>query len=415
MYTDTWEEYVHPDKAVHGFCDFKDQAWSYALAYVPRDALIEVRENAGDLYPHGLESTITGLSESTKSSASNPGSMSLYGQPINLTPNSPVIGASYSIPKTLIAIAQLVYAVATLYQSGGNQIDTFGYAAFGLTVIPYALMSLVNLIGGLATPEYHALHLVASDVMDEAIRRGACFDGVIGRLVPETEPALTTAEVLSVNACEGSHNSLIDGDKEKNSITISYCDKDGRHIFPASIVDYSSPALPTLKRRKYVNKRIKSTSQDLSPSIFVPSCSKFRRFSDHDYAINVNRTQMTCQGAFSFTGTAPSISHRSAACLANILLVLAIIGAMTHFRIGSATSSQSSWMLNWYVPGGIYGGFSIEDTIRSRPWPEPDWREPVKRDNLVMILPWVLYGVPAIGVFVVVVQMLFQYGICTSV
>ena len=211
------------------------------LAHVPRDALIEVREDPGDLDPRCLESAAKGLSQFTES-ASIRGSMSLYGRPIKQTPSSPVIGASYSIPKAVIAIAQLIYAVVTLYQSCGNQIDTFGYSAFGLTVIPYALMSLVNLIGNLVTPEYHALHLVASDVMYEAIRRGACFDGVVGRLVPDTEDAPATAKVLSANAHEGSRDSLTDGDEEKNGITISYCDTDRRDIFPASIVDYSSPS-----------------------------------------------------------------------------------------------------------------------------------------------------------------------------
>jgi hypothetical protein len=414
MYTDTWEEYVHPGKAIQGFCDFKDQAWSYALAHVPRDALVEVREDPGDLNPHCLESAATGLSRFSKPAVSSRGSMSLYGRPVKQLPRSPVIGASYSIPKAAIGGAQLVYAVVTLYQSRGNQIDTFGYSAFGLTVIPYALMSLVNLIGSLVTPDYHALHLVASDVMEEAIRRGACFDGVVGRLVPDTEATLATAEVLSGNAHEGSCDSLVDGDEEKNGFKISYCDRDGCHIFPASVADYSSPPLATLKRREYVKKRIQSTSRDLSPSIFVPSCSKFRRTNDHDYTIDVNRTQMTCQGTFSFTRTAPSTAYRSAACLANALVVLAIIGAMTKFENGSATEAQQNWIMHWYIFGTIYSGFSLQDLIRSRAWSEPDWGKSVNRDSWIMILPCLFYGVPAIGGFVVVVQMLLAYGTCTS-
>lgn len=414
MYTDTWEEYVHPSKAIHGFCDFKDQAWSYALAHVPRDALIEVREESGDLDPSRLESAATVLSQFTKSEVSTRSSMSLECGPLKETPSPPIIGASYSVPKAVIAIAQLVYAIVTLYQSRGNQINTFGYSAFGLTVIPYALMSLVNLIGSLVTPDYPALYLVASDVMDEAIRRGACFDGVVGRLVPDTEAALATAQVLSVNAHEGDQDSVTDRGEEKNGLKICYFDKDGCDTFPASIVDYSLPPLPPSRRREYMNKRIESASKDLSPSIFVPSCSKFRRLDDHNYDIEVNRTQMTRQGAFSFTNTTPSTLYRSVACITNALVVLAIIGAMSKFENGSATNAQANWIMHWYIFGTIYSGFSLQDLIRSRAWPEPDWGISVKRDSWIMIIPCFIYGVPAIGGFVVVIQMLLEYGTCTS-
>jgi hypothetical protein len=415
MYTDTYEEYVHPSKVIHGYCDFKDQAWSYTLAHAPRDAVIEVREDIGNLNPSDLESAPTELSQFTGLGISVPGSMSRYEQPFRQTPNSPVIGASYSIPKTIFAIAQLTYATSTLYQTRKNQIDTFGYSAFGLTVIPYALMSLINLLGNILTPDYHALYLVASDVMDEAMRRGARFDGVVGRLAPDTDSVSATAEVLPLNTHKLNGEILPTGDKEKDSIVISCGNKEGRISFPASIVDYSSPPLPNSTRRKYQKKKVESISKDPSPSIFVPSCSKFRRMGYYNYNFNVYRTQMTYQGAFSFTPIIPSTGYRSAACLANAIVVLAIIGAMTKFEAGSATTAQENWTLHWYIFGAIYGGFSLEDLIRSRPWPELDWGEPVKRDSWVMILPWFLYGVPAIGGFVVVVQMMIQYGICTSV
>jgi hypothetical protein len=414
MYTDTCEEYVHPGKLIHGFCDFKDQAWSYALAHVPRDAVIQVREDTGDLNPRCLESAATGLSQSTELTVSMLGSTSPYRRPIQQTPR-PAIGASYSIPKAVFAISQLTYAILTLYQTRRNQIDTFGFSAFGLTVFPYALMSLVNLIGNIATPDYHALYLVASDVMDEAIRRGARFDGVVGRLVPDTDVVSATAEVLSPNTHNGIGDGLSTRDEEKDGLTLSYCNNGRRIRFPASIVDYSSPSLPNYKRQKYMKEKIESTSKDLSPCIFVPSCSKFCRLSHHDHTVDVNRTQMTYQGAFSFTTIAQSTWYRSTACLFSAIIVLAVVGVMTKFKTGSAaTNSQENWIMNWYVLGAIYGGFSVEDGIRSRPWPEPDWEEPVKRDSWVMIIPCFLYGVPAIGGFVSVVQMLLQYGICTT-
>jgi hypothetical protein len=88
-------------------------------------------------------------------------------------PAANAVSASYSFPKTFIAVVQLLYAAFTLGRASGGQITEYGYAAFGLTVTPYPLMSLVNLAGGLVTPSYPALYLISSSVMEEAKIRGS--------------------------------------------------------------------------------------------------------------------------------------------------------------------------------------------------------------------------------------------------
>jgi len=95
------------------------------------------------------------------------------------------VSSSYNLPKAVIAMFQTVYAALTLYSSRGNQIQVFGYAAFGLTVTPYIVMSIINLFAQIATPDYEALFLIKSDIMTEAERRGGVFDGAIGELVHE--------------------------------------------------------------------------------------------------------------------------------------------------------------------------------------------------------------------------------------
>lgn len=47
---------------------------------------------------------------------------------------------------TAISIVQLVSSVITLYTRRGAQIERYGYAAYGLSVTPYALMTAVSLI-----------------------------------------------------------------------------------------------------------------------------------------------------------------------------------------------------------------------------------------------------------------------------
>lgn len=57
-------------------------------------------------------------------------------------------------------IAQILYGTFQLYQSSGPQIHKAGYAAYQLTVIPYILMSLINLLASLCEPEFPAIFLV---------------------------------------------------------------------------------------------------------------------------------------------------------------------------------------------------------------------------------------------------------------
>lgn len=93
------------------------------------------------------------------------------------------IAASQASVKVILSLTQLGFACATLYRAVGSQLQHYGYAAFSLTVLPYAIMSFINLIGNLVTPNYSAIYMIRSEVMDEATARGGKFDGVIG-IVP---------------------------------------------------------------------------------------------------------------------------------------------------------------------------------------------------------------------------------------
>jgi hypothetical protein len=94
------------------------------------------------------------------------------------------ISSNYSVSKAGVAIAQTVNAGFTLYKSKGDQLTHYGYAAFGLTVIPYIIMSVLNLLAQAVTPDFPTFYLVHSEELEEARRRGGVFDGVVGSLVP---------------------------------------------------------------------------------------------------------------------------------------------------------------------------------------------------------------------------------------
>jgi hypothetical protein len=102
------------------------------------------------------------------------------------------IASVYSFSKGIMAIFQTVYASMTLYQTRGSQISHYGYAAYGLTVVPYLLMSVINLLGTLLTPDYPTMYLVRSEVMVEAVRpEGAKFEGVVGKLIENDQEHIT--------------------------------------------------------------------------------------------------------------------------------------------------------------------------------------------------------------------------------
>ena len=86
------------------------------------------------------------------------------------------VSESYSVTQAFIGIVQALWATLTIYQAQGDQIQVYGYAAFGLTVVPYAFMSVVNAVANLLTPQYATIFVIRTPAMTEAEQRGkACF------------------------------------------------------------------------------------------------------------------------------------------------------------------------------------------------------------------------------------------------
>jgi len=108
---------------------------------------------------------------------------------------------NHNLIKWIASIIQLGYSCVTLYRVRGDQLELYGYAAFGLTVIPYAVMSIVNLIANIVTPDYPFLYMVRSDVMKELENKGYCFDGTVGTIEPDTDET-SSAGWTHPNSCD---------------------------------------------------------------------------------------------------------------------------------------------------------------------------------------------------------------------
>jgi len=111
------------------------------------------------------------------------------------------ISSSQSHLGSVIAICQLLFSCLTLYHTRGNQIQLYGYAAFGFTVVPYAVMSFVNLVANLLTPHYPTMYMVRTPLMAEAEEAGGRFEGVIATVDSDRDDRFQPIRRYFILAC----------------------------------------------------------------------------------------------------------------------------------------------------------------------------------------------------------------------
>jgi hypothetical protein len=102
-----------------------------------------------------------------------------------------ILAASPNISRLLISLVQTIWALTTLYRTRSDQIEQFGYAAFGLTVSQYGFMSIVNILGNLLRPEYPSLFMIRTPVMNEAEKAGCYFEGELNITIGKNESPWT--------------------------------------------------------------------------------------------------------------------------------------------------------------------------------------------------------------------------------
>lgn len=291
-----------------------------------------------------------------------------------MTPIAPRYGGnvklskSHNILKCMASIVQVIYACFTLYRTRYDQIDRYGYAAYGLTVIPYAIMSLLNLAANIVTLDYPCLYMVRSEVMDEAERRGAKFEGTVGVIEPGPE-----------------------SDEHPTFHFETDAEVDGTNVS----VHFTDPSSPGEDDVRFVRR------DEEDPRIFVP---RQGRYGSGEKCTWIYIREML---------------GRSLKIVALIALHL-IINGLTKFDDGDSTAIQRGWTMAWLLFGQAYSlvGIFIENPMYIflgssydlRKDPEEDW----KLKQVVGYISFrILYGAPAVGGMVTVMQMMKQYGSCT--
>ena len=161
--------------------------------------------------------------------------------------STPKLSSSFNLVKGMVALLQLIYASSTLYRTSGGQVKQYGFAAPGLTVLPYAVMSALNLVANLLTPQYPTMYLVRSEVMEEAERRtGLSFHYVVGKIVDKS----------------GTDNVVKKGWSE---IAGSFKDDDKQLYVPSSEEEDEKIAI----------------CDDSDQTIYIPACPRFPRTDDN--------------------------------------------------------------------------------------------------------------------------------------
>lgn len=278
--------------------------------------------------------------------------------------------SSRPIAQSIGAIIQLICGSITLYKTRGDQVDRYGYAAFGFTVTPYLIMSLLNLIALTVTPYYSYLYLASSDIMDEAFGRGGKFECTIGRIEDIQDGTSSTEEIFS-------------GNFEVN----------GEFVLCHRPSTESS----------------EDTVSSLGQVVLQVEFSKGRKNEIVEYAdeLIIPTRPRTSQHPASLTVISCFFARLGAILISSLALV--IIGALSGFKPGQSSAMQRSWTMAWIVSGIVFGyeynGVTLmlcKSTISRKVF---DW--------VASALFVVITGISAVGGFIVTVNMVVEYGTCS--
>ena len=394
------------DYRVHGVCVLPP---GYALCII--SPTVAVRE-IGDVNLLTCSPEPVVINSQAQATSVNDQRRSLLGlsEQVNKPPTMK-LSSNLNIPKALIAIFQFIYASVTLYKTKGDQIERYGFAAFGLTVIPYLIMTLVNLIGNVITPEYPKAYLVHSAIMDEAKQcSSARFEGIVGTIESSTD---------SLDAVfEGSEDTL-EGAVETHVILDQVTKHKTTHSFKAAFEKDNVGRMLLLRGDNCPAEEVVFDAGDKINNFKGTNPTTIEIAAGPDYvAKRTNEGPKALDWGAFFVG-----------CLAFL-----IVGIMTHFKPGGSTLVQRGSSMMWIASGiGWRLGYQFlfqkntEDGILStldRLAAESVlgnialtllYPAVYLVDRLMNPVATLLALVPPIGGFVVVAQMLREYGTCIQI
>lgn len=322
-------------------------------------------------------------------------------------PCKPMAASKTALP-VLIALYQICYGSVSLYRARGDQVDLYGYATFGLTVIPYVLMAVINLLVQLLSNDYPDLYMIHTLEMDEAIKRGGRFEGVVGTVHPPETQDPDDNDVL----------------EEREDIPVQWW-----KVMSTSVAD--NRELFTLERsggRYDIGPETITITQETgngnvrqlsAPDLTIPC------FSDFPRRRHRRKGPLFCNDAYeSFNGEP---SARLVGFLGQVYgsilingISIAINAAVSRFRNGTdSIRLQRGFILTWIVWNCIYG--QLGDLIL-RLWTV--YSHAYSRSSSILDKTFVLsrallfhavWFLPAIGGMVIAGLEMGDYGSCIRI
>lgn len=378
------------------------------------------------------------------------------------------LAENYSLPKAISALVQLLFSTIQLNRAAKAEVDYYGFAAFSLTVAPYAVMSLVNLVANTLTPTYSALYMVHSEVMEEAIQRGSIFDGVVGSLVPEAldvnnaqcncfpvtgscrqvvkkglallplylrfEDGLLIRQENRQYPPKCSEIELVSSE-DKTSLTFLYPFRPQarRRLQVSPIPDHAGGfkdfshdgEWPMRLAPPALNTRLQADAEGMT-SIMIPACPNFRRQSHRKFSIiPANCTQYDKDSHRLATHDRPANLATNMTTVASWIVgavSIAIYGGLSGFQKGRSTVAERTITMIW-LSFGIAMGPSFPDSTKMLiHYADDHWGKAspsyhrfmymLSSAVVYMVLP--IYGGASIAGFVIVGIMIKQWGNCVT-
>jgi hypothetical protein len=285
---------------------------------------------------------------------------------------------TFSLPKTLIGLVQVIYAAVTLYKTRQSEISRFGYAAYGFTVLPYLIMSIVNFIGSILTPEFEKVYLVSSPVLAEAKNRKGHFSGVVGKIVPELQSSNEKVQKFEVVSAE------------KDLFRVRIISDD-----TSELNDGENEGMPSPFTEDPPHNEARETELLLTP--MQPPTSSFLNKLDAEVAGFNEETPFKISGSASWD---IGWSFVWSLCWTTILISfpIAVIGGLTRFHPAESTHAQRVWLMCWLLLGNL--GSAIANPFAGL-------------HIYAQLGLLIVFIAPAIGGMVVVAQELMATGSCS--